>query len=89
MTPEAILRILREGILMVLLLSAAPMLASMLVGFIVSVLQATTQVQEQTLSFVPKLLATFLTLAIMGPWMMSTLVDYLRNTLLAIPGAVG
>lgn len=85
MTPEAILRILREGILMVLLLSAAPMLASMLVGFIVSILQATTQVQEQTLSFVPKLLATFLTLGIMGPWMMKQAVRFTVALLESIP----
>lgn len=70
MGTDAILRILREGLLLTLLLSAAPMLAAMLVGFVVSVLQATTQIQEQTLSYVPKLLAIFLTLAILGPWML-------------------
>jgi len=70
MTTEAILRILREGLLLVLTISAAPMLAAMITGLIVSVFQATTQIQEQTLSFVPKLLAIFLTLAIAGPWML-------------------
>ena len=76
MSPEAIVRVLREGILLVLVLSAAPMLASMIVGLVVSILQATTQVQEQTLSFVPKLLATFLTIAILGPWMMQQAVRF-------------
>jgi flagellar biosynthetic protein FliQ len=76
MSPEAIIRVLREGILLVLVLSAAPMLVSMIVGLVVSVLQATTQIQEQTLSFVPKLLATFLTIAILGPWMMQQAVRF-------------
>ncbi len=76
MSPEAIVRVLREGILLVLVLSAAPMLVSMIVGLVVSILQATTQVQEQTLSFVPKLLATFLTIAILGPWMMQQAVRF-------------
>lgn len=85
MTPEAIIRILREGILLVLLLSAAPMLVSMLVGLIVSVMQATTQIQEQTLSFVPKLVATFITIAIFGPWMMHQAVRFSSAVLESIP----
>jgi flagellar biosynthesis protein FliQ len=70
MPDDAILRVMREGLLLVLLVSAAPMLAGLLTGLVVSVLQATTQIQEQTLTFVPKLLAIFLTLAIAGPWML-------------------
>ena len=70
MSVEAILRILREALLLVLIISAFPLCAGMLVGFVVSLFQATTQIQEQTLSFVPKMLAIFLTLAIAGPWML-------------------
>jgi flagellar biosynthesis protein FliQ len=70
MSTDAVLRILKEGLLLIVTVSALPMLAGMLVGLIVSVLQATTQIQEQTLSFVPKMLAIFLTLAIAGPWML-------------------
>lgn len=70
MTPDMVLRILREAVMLVLILSAAPMLAGMIIGLIVSVFQATTQIQEQTLSFVPKMLGIFLTLAIAGPWML-------------------
>lgn len=70
MSTEAILRILREGLLLVLVISGFPLAAGMLVGFVVSLFQATTQIQEQTLSFVPKMLAIFLTLAIAGPWML-------------------
>jgi flagellar biosynthetic protein FliQ len=76
MSIDAITRVLREGLLLILLLSAGPMLASMLVGFIVSVFQATTQIQEQTLSYVPKLAAVFMTLAIMGPWILAQTVKF-------------
>ncbi len=51
--------------------------------------QAATQINEATLSFVPKLVAAMAVLVVAGPWMMSTLVDYMQRTLLAIPGAVG
>lgn len=76
MSEDAILRILREGLLLVLIVSAAPMLAGLLVGLVVSVLQATTQIQEQTLTFVPKILAIFLTLAVAGPWMLWQMVRF-------------
>jgi len=76
MTPEAIIRILREALVLVLLLSGPPMLGSLLVGFIISVFQATTQIQEQTLSYVPKLVTVFLTLAIAGPWILAQAVRF-------------
>ena len=76
MSSESIVRILREGLLLVLLLSAGPMLASLVVGFTVSILQATTQIQEQTLSYVPKLVSVFLTIAVLGPWMLSQSVQF-------------
>jgi flagellar biosynthetic protein FliQ len=76
MSAEIIIRILREGLLLVVLLSAAPMLASMLVGLIVGIFQATTQIQEQTLSYVPKLIAVFTTLAIIGPWAIAQAVRF-------------
>ena len=85
MTPEAILRILREGLLLVVILSAVPMLASMIVGFTVSVLQATTQIQEQTLSFVPKIIAVFISLALLGPWMLAQTVRFAVTLLETIP----
>ncbi|MEZ5356674.1 MAG: flagellar biosynthetic protein FliQ [Bryobacteraceae bacterium] len=76
MTPEAILRILREGIVLMLLLSAAPVLVSALLGLIVAVFQATTQIQDQSLGFVPKILAVSATLAILGPWMLQQLIRF-------------
>jgi flagellar biosynthetic protein FliQ len=56
---------------------------------VVSILQAATQIHEQTLSFVPKLLAAFATLAVAGPWMITKLVDYIQQVLMAIPTVVG
>ena len=85
MSPEATMRILREGLLLVLMLSGFPMLASMLVGVVVSVLQAATQLQEQTLSYVPKLVAVFLTIAIAGPWMLTQMVRFTQAIFAAIP----
>ena len=77
------------GLWMLLLVSAPLLLVVLVVGLVVSVFQAATQINEATLSFVPKVVAAVAVLAIAGPWMLSTLVDYLRSVLLSIPGAVG
>jgi len=82
---ETIVRILREGLLLILILSGGPMLASMMVGFMVSLFQATTQIQEQTLSYVPKLVAVFVTLMIMGPWILSQAVRFTAVLFESIP----
>ncbi|MEY4748230.1 MAG: hypothetical protein RIQ60_444 [Pseudomonadota bacterium] len=79
----------QEG-LTILLTVAAPMLLTVLViGLVVSVIQAATQLHEATLSFVPKLIAAVVVMAVAGPWMMTTLVEYIQRTLHAIPGVVG
>jgi flagellar biosynthetic protein FliQ len=89
MDPQQVLTIGRDG-LMVLLTVCAPILMVVLaVGLIVSVFQAATQINEATLSFVPKLLAAFGTLAVAGPWMLSSLVDYIQQVLQSIPSVVG
>lgn len=85
MSSETIVRILREGLLMVLILSGGPMLASMMVGLMVSLFQATTQIQEQTLSYVPKLIAVFLTLMVLGPWILSQAVRFTAVLFESIP----
>ena len=71
-TTELLLRVSREGLFLVVLLSAPVVLASLIVGLVVSILQATTQIQEQTLTFAPKLIAVLVTLAVFGPWIGST-----------------
>ena len=78
MNAELTLRVAREGLVLVLLISGGPMLASMLVGLVVGIFQATTQIQEQTLSFVPKLIAVFLSLIVLGPWMLMQAVRFAR-----------
>jgi len=73
-----------------LMLVAAPVLLTVLaVGVVVSIFQAATQINEATLSFVPKVLAAVLVLAITGPWMVTTLVEYIQRTLQTIPQVVG
>jgi flagellar biosynthetic protein FliQ len=89
MNPQAVFTAGQQGLYLLLMVSAPVLVVVLVVGLVVSIFQAATQINESTLSFVPKIIAAVATLAIMGPWMMSTLVDYLRNTLLAIPGAVG
>jgi flagellar biosynthetic protein FliQ len=79
----------QQGLVMLLTVSAPMLIVILVVGVLVSIFQAATQINEATLSFVPKLLAAVAVCAVAGPWMMSTLVDYLRNMLLSIPGAAG
>ena len=79
----------QQGLYLLLMVSAPILLAVLLVGLVVSVFQAATQINEATLSFVPKIVAAVAVLAVAGPWMITTLVEYLRGVLLAIPGAVG
>jgi flagellar biosynthetic protein FliQ len=76
MDSDAVLHVGREALLLTLILSALPVLAAMLVGLLVSVFQAATQIQEQTLTFVPKIIATFAVLAIGGAWMLQQLSQF-------------
>jgi len=76
MTPDAIVRVLREALVLVLLLSAGPMLVSMGIGLVMGIVQATTQIQEQTLSYVPKLTGVFTSIAILGPWILAQAVKF-------------
>ena len=79
------LRAVREGLLLVLLLSAPPLLASLAVGLLVGVLQAATQIQDHTLVFVPKLVAVVLVLVALGPLLGAQILRFTQAILLAIP----
>jgi flagellar biosynthetic protein FliQ len=79
----------QQGLYMLILVSAPMLLSMMLIGLLVSIFQAVTQIQEATLTFVPKVLGAIAVLAVAGPWMLTTLVEYLQRTLQAIPTAVG
>ena len=85
MTPETVMTLAHEAMYVALLLAAPLLLVSLVVGLIVSLFQAATQINEATLSFIPKLLAIAITLVIAGPWMLSTMLDYLREMLTTIP----
>jgi flagellar biosynthetic protein FliQ len=71
-----------------LVLAAPLLLVALVIGLVVSLFQAATQINESTLSFIPKLLAIAVTLVIAGPWMLTTMLDYLRHTLTSIPTLV-
>jgi len=79
----------QQGLYMLLLVSAPILLSVLAVGLVVSIFQAATQINESTLSFVPKVVAAMAVLAIAGPWMLTMLVDYIQRTLLSIPTAIG
>ena len=79
----------QQGLVMLLMISAPLLLTVLAVGLIVSVFQAATQIHEATLSFVPKLIAAVAVLAIAGPWMITSIVEYLQRTLQSIPTVVG
>lgn len=79
MSIQLVLDVMREAFINILLVSGPVVLVAMAVGLIISIFQATTQIQEQTLSFVPKLLAIFLTLILAGNFMLNTLVNFTQS----------
>jgi flagellar biosynthetic protein FliQ len=89
MTLGFIINILRDGVLQILLLSAPILLVSMVVGLIISIIQATTSIQEQTLTFVPKIAAILGTLMLLGPWMVTSLVQFTTRLFERIPDMGG
>jgi flagellar biosynthesis protein FliQ len=88
MDAQGVFSIGQNGLYLLLLVSAPMLLSVLVVGLVVSVFQAATQINEATLSFVPKVITAVAVMAVMGPWMMNKLVDYVRNILLSIPGMV-
>ena len=80
-----VLNAIREGLVLVLLLSAPPLIASMVVGFVVGLFQAATQIQEPTLSFVPKMIAVAIALLVTGNWVLSELVSFTQTLFDQLP----
>jgi flagellar biosynthesis protein FliQ len=89
MTPQQVMDAGQQGLMLMLLVSAPILIVVLVVGLLVSIFQAATQINESTLSFVPKVLAAVAVLGFAGPWMLQTLVEYLKRTIQSIPGAVG
>ena len=89
MTPESVIHIGREALEVTVLLLAVLLLPAFAIGLWVSMFQAATQINEVTLSFIPKLLVTLLAIVIAGPWMINVLVDYVRRLIESIPSIIG
>jgi flagellar biosynthesis protein FliQ len=89
MNAQTVLNLGQDALMTMLLVAAPMLLIALAVGLLVSIFQAATQINEMTLSFIPKVLGVFLTLLVLGPWMLSTLVDYSRRLVMAIPGLIG
>jgi flagellar biosynthesis protein FliQ len=89
MSPEMVVTIGRHALEMTLMLAAPLLLTALAVGLLVGIFQAATQINEMTLSFIPKLLAMAAVLALTGPWMIRQLVEYTRNLIESIPGMIG
>ncbi|GAO37488.1 flagellar biosynthesis protein FliQ [Sulfuricella sp. T08] len=89
MTPESVITIGQQAVEITLLVSAPLLLSALAVGLVVSIFQAATQINEMTLSFIPKLLVMFVMLVVAGPWMLTLLMDYTRRLFISIPGLVG
>ncbi|MBS0292612.1 MAG: flagellar biosynthesis protein FliQ [Proteobacteria bacterium] len=89
MTSQFVLTMGRDALTLLLMVSMPVLGAVLVVGLLVSIFQAVTQINEATLAFVPKLIAAVVVFTVAGPWMIATLVDYLRRTIEAIPTVVG
>ena len=89
MTPDTVLDVFREAFLLVILLVSVIVLPGLVVGLVVSTFQAATQINEQTLSFLPRLLVTLIAIMMAGPWMVNRLVEYCHGLMMSIPGMVG
>jgi len=85
---DYVIALARDAMMTLVMVGAPVILASLGVGLLVSIVQATTQIQEQTLTFVPKILAVLAVLAFMGPWMLRTLMDFTLRLFQAVPGLI-
>jgi len=89
MTPTTVIELGRGAIEVLLLVSLPLFIVALAVGLLISIFQAATQINEATLSFVPKLVAIFVTLILAGPWMITILTDYIRRLYESIPTLIG
>lgn len=89
MTPQTVMELGRQALEITLLVSAPLLLAALITGLIISIFQAATQINESTLSFVPRLVAMFITMIVAGPWMLEVMIEYIRRLFASIPGLIG
>lgn len=89
MTPSTVMEIGRQALEVTLMIAAPLFIAALATGLLVSIFQAATSINEATLSFVPKLVVTFLVLLLGGPWMLTVITDYMRRLFESIPSLIG
>ncbi len=89
MTPEIVLDVFKDAMMLIVLMVASIIVPSLIVGLIVSMFQAATQINEQTLSFLPRLLVTLSTIMFLGPWLLNLLIEYATELLTNIPYLIG
>lgn len=89
MGPESVIDLFRQALLIIILLVSIIVIPSLITGLVVSIFQAATQINEQSLSFIPRLLVTFLTLIVAAPWLSSIILDFTHSVFDAIPQLIG
>lgn len=89
MTPDTVINLAEQSIYTIMIISAPMLLIALAVGLLVSVFQAMTQIQEQTLAFIPKILAVFISIVLFGPWMLTMLLDFTRDLFQNLPSLIG
>lgn len=89
MTPDTVMSLGQQALKLTLMLSAPLLLTALAVGLLVGLFQAATQIQEMTLSFIPKLLAMGVAFLVAGPWMLRILIDFTRQLIMDLPGLIG
>lgn len=89
MTPDIITTIAQETVVVAVKLVAPVLLCSLAVGLLISMFQAATSINEQTLTFIPKLATIIIVLMVLGPWMLQTIVDFFRGLMLQVPTLIG
>ncbi len=89
MTPETVLTVYQQALEVLVLLILVALVPGLVVGILVAMFQAATQINEQTMSFIPKILITLAVLIFAGPWMLNLLVDYTRRLFESIPHLIG
>lgn len=89
MTPDSVVTIFQQALEVILILTMITLVPALMVGLLVSMFQAATQINEMTLSFIPKLLVTLVTLMAAGPWMLRLILDYTSKLIHDIPYVIG
>lgn len=89
MSPESVMTMGRQAVEVLLMIAAPMLLAALIIGLLVSIFQAATQINETTLSFIPKLVGIFIALVIAGPWMLTVMLNYMHQLFYNIPSMIG